>query len=176
MSDHTRQDAEKLVEIHKARDEWEGNLLMGYLRDNGVEASFQGEPSVNLDMAHMLKSTDDVFGVYVLEENGPRARELVNEFITAATDPAVLDETAAKKLHVNKEQIAQLRGAIQEERQTFEFLGWIGVVFLGSAAVLWMVWPAWLRMDTPPMLFRWTMVLILAFGAVFAGSWASRKL
>ena len=176
MSDPQRLDAEKLVEIHKARNEWEGDLLIGFLRDNGVEATFQGEPSVNLDIAHMLKSTDEAFGVYVLEENAPRARELVHEFITSVTDPSVLEEEAAKKLRVSKETITQLRGAIRDERQTFEFLGWIGVAFLGSAAVLWMVWPAWLRMDSPPMLFRWTMVLILAFGAVFAGSWASRKL
>lgn len=176
MSDSQRIDAEKLVEIHKARDEWEGNLLIGFLRDNGVEATFQGDPSVNLDVAHMLKSTDEAFGVFVLEENAPRAREMVREFIATATDPAVLEESAAKKLRVSKEQIAQLRGAIRDERQTFEFLGWIGVVFLGSAAVLWMVWPAWLRMDTPPLLFRWSMVFILALGAVFAGTWASRRL
>jgi hypothetical protein len=33
MNHSPRLDAEKLVEIHKARDEWEGNLLIGYLRD-----------------------------------------------------------------------------------------------------------------------------------------------
>lgn len=89
MSDPHPHDAEKLVEIHKARDEWEGNLLMGFLRDNGVEASFQGEPAVNLDVAHMLKSTDEAFGVYVLEGNAARARELVKEFLTAGPDDAV---------------------------------------------------------------------------------------
>src|SRR6266478_391967 len=107
-------DAEKLVEVHKARDDWDGNLLIGFLRDNGVEATFQGEPSVNLDLAHMLKSTDEAFGIYVLEEDAGKARELVREFITAATDPDVLEETAAHKVHLSKEQITQLRGAIRE--------------------------------------------------------------
>ena len=176
MNHSPRLDAEKLVEIHKACNDWEGNLLIGFLRDNGIEATFQGDPSVNLDMAHMLKSTDEAFGVYVLEENVARARELVHEFLTTATDETVLDELAAQKLRVSKETIAQLRGALKDERETFEFLGWIGVVFLGAAALLWVIWPAWLKIDAPPALFRWAMVLLLALGAVFAGSWASRRL
>jgi hypothetical protein len=173
MSDSQRLDAEKLVEIHKARDEWEGNLLIGYLRDNGVEATFQGDPAVNLDVAHMLKSTDDAFGVFVLEENAAKGRELVREFVTTATDQAVLEEDAAEKLHVSKEQITQLRGALLEERQTFGFLGWMGLVFLGSAALVWLAGPA---LELPQMVRHWTMVVLLALGAVCAGRWASRKL
>jgi hypothetical protein len=169
-------DAEKLVEIHKARDEWEGNLLIGFLRDNGIEASFQGEPSVDLDLGHMLKSTDEAFGVYVLEHNAGKARELVGEFLSAATDPTMLEETAAKKLRVDKETITRLRGAIREERQTFEFLGWIAVAFFGAGALLWLAWPAWLRMEPPPVLFRWAMIVLLAMGAVFAAGWSRRRL
>ncbi len=89
MSDPHRRDAEKLVEIHKARDEWEGNLLIDFLRESGMEASFQGDPSVNLDLAHMLKSTDEAFGVYVLEHHAGKARELVKEFLAASPDDAV---------------------------------------------------------------------------------------
>ena len=176
MNHSPRLDAEKLVEIHKAHDEWEGNLLIGFLRDNDIQATFPGELAVNLDPAHMSKSADEVFGVYVLEENAARARELVHDFLTTATDETVLDEMAAHKLRVSKETITQLRGALKDERETFEFLGWIGVVFLGAAALLWVIWPEWLKMDAPPALFRWAMVLVLALGAVFAGSWASRRL
>ncbi len=89
MSDSSRLDAEKLVEVHKARDEWEGNLLIDFLRESGMEASFQGVPSVNLDLAHMLKSTDEAFGVYVLEHDAGKARELVKEFLAAGPDDAV---------------------------------------------------------------------------------------
>ena len=176
MSEAQRLDSEKLVEIYKARDEWEGNLLIGFLRDNGVEATFQGDPSVNLDMAHMLKSTDEAFGVYVLEHEAGKARALVKEFVTAATDDSMLEETAAHTLRVDKETITRLRGALKEEQETFDFLGWVGVVFLGSAALLWVIWPAWLKIEAPPGLFRWAMALMLALGAVFAGSWASRRL
>ena len=168
-------DAENLVEIHKARDEWEGNLIIGWLRDNGLEATFQGDPSVNLDMAHMLKSTDEAFGIFVLEHEAERGRQLVHEFLTAVTDQSILEETAAQKLRVDKETITRLRGALRDERQTFEFLGWLGVVFLGAAAVLWLIWPAWLRMDAPPAVMRWTMVALLVAGAFFAGKWAGRE-
>jgi hypothetical protein len=176
MSDHARQDAEKLVEIHKARDGWEGNLLIGFLRDNGVEASFQGDPSVNLDMAHMLKSTDEAFGVFVLEENVARARELVHEFLTTATDPTVLEEAAAKKLRVSKEQIAQLRGAIRDERQTFAFLQWLGMIFLGALALLWAFWPEWLKTEAPAAVYRWSAVSLLMVAALLVGGWTRRKL
>ena len=175
MSDHSA-DAEKLVEIHKARDEWEGNLIIGWLRDNGVTATFQGEPSVDLDLAHMLKSTDEAFGVFVLEHDAERGRQLVREFLGAATDEGVLEDTAAQKLRVDKATIQRLRGALTEERKTFEFLGWVGVVFLGAAAVLWVMWPAWLKHEAPSAVLRWAMVVLLALGAVFAGSWASRRL
>src|SRR5712691_3912915 len=148
-------DSEKLVEIHKARDEWEGNFLIGYLRDNGIESTFQGDPSVDLDLAHMLKSTDDAFGVYVLEHDAVRARQLVQEFMSAVTDESMLEETAAQKLRVDKETITRLRGALIEERRTFEFLGWVGVVFLGAAALLWLIWPDWLKVEAPSALLRW---------------------
>lgn len=169
-------DSEKLVEVHKARDEWEGSLIIGWLRDNGVQASFQGDPSVNLDMAHMLKSTNEAFGVFVLDHDAARGRQLVQEFIGAVTDDSILEETAAQHLRVDKETITRLRGALKDERQTFEFLGWVGVVFLGAAALLWIIWPPWLKIEAPSAVLRWAMVVLLAVGAVFAGRWAGRKL
>ena len=164
-----------LVEVHKARDTWEGTLLTGYLRDNGIEAAFQGDPNVSFDMTELLRNSNEAFGVFVLEPEVARAKALIAEFLTAATDESVLAETAAHKLKVDKETIHRLRGALVEERRTFEFLGWTGVVFLGAAALLWIIWPAWLKMETPPAIFRWLMVLLLTFGAVFAGNWANKR-
>ena len=164
-----------LVEVHKARDTWEGTLLTGYLRDNGIEAAFQGDPNVSFDMTELLRNSDEAFGVYVLASDVGRAKELIAEFLTSATDESVLAETAAQTLRVDKEAIHRLRGALVEERRTFEFLGWLGVAFFGAATLLWIIWPAWLKMDAPPALFRWLMVLLLTLGAVFAGNWANKR-
>ena len=162
--------------MHKARDSWEGALLTGYLRDNDIEAAFQGDPNVSFDMTELLRNSDEAFGVFVLEPDATRAQALITEFLTTATDESVLAETAAQKLQLDKETIHRLRGALVEERRTFEFLGWVGVAFLGAAALLWMIWPAWLKMDVPPAIFRWLMVALLTIGAVFAGNWANRKI
>ena len=89
MSEPAPLNSEKLVEVHKAREEWEGNLLIDYLRKNGVSAAFQGESAINLDLAHFLKNTDEAFGVYVLEEDASKARELVKEFFAARPEDAV---------------------------------------------------------------------------------------
>jgi hypothetical protein len=56
-----------------------------------------------------------------------------------------------------------------EERRTFALLGWVGVIFLGAAALLWMIWPSWLKMEAPPSGFRWFMVAVLLLGAIIAG-------
>lgn len=164
-----------LVEVHKARDMWEGTLLTSYLRDNGIKAAFQGDPNVSFDMTELLRNSDEAFGVFVLAPEAVRAKELIVEFLTAATDESVLVETAAHKLQVDKETIHRLRGVVVEERRTFELLGWLGVVFLGAAALLWIIWPAWLKMDVPSAPFRWIMVLLLALGAVFAGNWINKR-
>jgi hypothetical protein len=176
MSDRDQLNSENLVEVYKAHDEWEGNLLVGYLRDNGVEATLQ-EPheDVPLNAAKVFSGTDKVLGLFVLEHDRQKASELVNEFLSAAADQSVLEETAAEQLHVDKETITRLRGALQEERKTFEFLAWSGVAFLGAAAMLWAIWPAWLKVEPPAPEFRWVMVILLALGAVFAGAWSSRS-
>ena len=109
----------KLVEVHKARDSWEGTLLTSYLRDNGIEAAFQGDPNVSFDMTELLRNSDEAFGVFVLEPDVARAQALITEFLTTVTDELVLAETAAHKLKVDKETIHRLRGALVEERRTF---------------------------------------------------------
>jgi hypothetical protein len=165
-----------LVEIHKARSVTEGVLLTGFLRHNGIEAAFQGDPNVTFDMKELLQTSDETMGVFVLPADAARARELCAEFSAAVTDESVLAESAAQKLRVGKETIHRLREELKEERRTFEFLGWIGVVFLGAAAALWAIWPAWLKMDAPALPLRLAMVVLLTMGAVFAGSWTSRRL
>jgi len=168
--------SENLVLVHHARDEWSGNIIVGYLRDNGVEATLQSPPSMApLDSAESLSGSDKVNGVFVLDHEASHARELVNEFLNTVTDEQVLEEAAAQKLKLDKETVKQLRGALKEERQTFEFLGWIGVAFLGAAAVLWAIWPAWLKIGPPPPEFRWVVVMLLLLAAVFAGTWTSRR-
>jgi hypothetical protein len=168
--------SEQLVQVHHARDEWEGNIVVGYLRDNGIEATLQTPPSMApLDVAESLSGSDKVNGVFVLEHEAEHARGLLKEFLNTVTDDQVLEETAAQKLKLNKETIGQLRGALREERQTFEFLGWTGVVFLGAAALLWAIWPDWLKIAPPSPGARWVVVILLALAAVFAGSWASRR-
>lgn len=172
-----RERSEKLVQVHQARDEWEGNIVVGYLRDNGVEATLQSPPSMPpLDAVENLSGSDKANGIFVLEHEAEHARGLLKEFLSAVTDDQVLEETAAQKLKLDKATIGQLRGALREEQQTFEFLGWAGVAFLGAAALLWAIWPEWLKIAPPPPEFRWVVVILLALAAVFAGNWASRRL
>jgi len=168
--------SQDLVLIHHARDEWDGNILVGYLRDNGVEATLQSPPSMPpLDAMENLSGTDKVNGIFVLGYQADRARELVKEFVNTVTDEQVLEEAAAQKLKLDKETVTKLRGALKEERQTFAFLGWIGAAFLGAAALLWAIWPAWLKIGPPSPEFRWVVVVLLLLAAVFAGSWTSRR-
>jgi hypothetical protein len=177
MNEEERLRSERLLEIHQARDEWEGNLLITYLRDNGVEATLQSPPAVPpLDAAEILSGTEKVCGVFVLEHEAQRATELVKEFLSAAPDDSILEQTAMQKPQVDKETMARLRGALREERRTFEFLGWIGVVFLGAAALLWAIGPAWLKIAAPSPEFRWVVAILLVLAAVFVGSWASKRM
>jgi hypothetical protein len=168
--------SENLVQIHQAHDEWEGNIIIGYLRDNGVEATLREPASMApLDAAESLSGTDKANGIYVLDHEADHARKLLEEFLNTVTDEKVLEEAASQKLKLDKETIGQLRTALREEQQTFVFLGWIGVVFLGAAALLWAIWPEWLKINPPPPEFRWVVVILLGLAAVFAGNWASRS-
>lgn len=167
--------SENLVEVHQAHDEWEGSIIVGYLRDNGVEATLRQPPSMPpLDAVESLSGADKGNGIYVLEHEADHARNLLKEFLNTVTDEQVLEEEAGQKLKLDKETIGQLRTALREEHKTFVFLGWTGVVFLGAAALLWAIWPGWLKIGPPPAEFRWVVVILLALAAVFAGNWASR--
>jgi hypothetical protein len=167
--------SENLVQVHHAHDEWEGSIIVGYLRDNGVEATLQHPPSMPpFDAAESLSGTEKVNGIFVLEHDADRARNLLKEFLNTVTDEQILEEAAGQKLKLDKETIGQLRSALREEHRTFVFLGWTGVVFLGAAALLWAIWPGWLKIGPPPPEFRWVVVILLALAAVFAGTWASR--
>lgn len=169
--------SENLVQVHKARDEWEGNIILGYLRSNDVEATLRRPPAMPpLDAVENYSGSDKVNGIFVLEHEAEKARGLLHEFLTTVTNDQILEEAASHKLKLDKETIAQLRVALREERRTFEFLGWVAVVFLGAAALLWAIWPAWLKIAAPAAEFRWVMVILLALSAVFAGSWAAKHM
>jgi len=174
MSESER--SETLVQVHHARDEWEGNIVVGYLRDNGVEATLQNPPPIPpLDVAENLSGSEKVNGVFVLEHEAEHARGLLKDFVQTVTDEQILEDAAAHKLKLDKETIGKLRGALREEQQTFELLGWLGVAFLGAAALLWAIWPQWLKIAPPTPVLRWLMVILLAVAAMFAGSWSSRR-
>jgi hypothetical protein len=167
--------SEKLVLVYHARNEWEGNLLVSYLRDNKIDATLRSPPSVApLDAAEALSGSDRVNGVFVLEHEAPQAREFLRILQSTVADEQLLEHEAAQRLKLNKETIAQLRGVLKEEKKTFEFLGWIGFVFFGAAAALWAIWPAWLKIAPLPGVLHWMIVILLALAALFAGSWASR--
>ena len=146
--------------------------MIGYLHDNGIEAAFQGLPAMPLVAGELLGTSDHVVGIYVLEHDAVRTRELVNEFLSSGN----VETTSPKKPHLDKQRIAELRGVLAEERQTFEFLGWVAVVFLAALAPLWAVWPIWLKTEPPAPFYRWTGVALLALAAVFAGNYASRHM
>ncbi|HVM59294.1 MAG TPA: hypothetical protein VMV72_00370 [Verrucomicrobiae bacterium] len=170
-----REQSEDLVQVHHAHDEWEGNIIVGYLRDNGVEATLQAPPAVPpLDAMETLSGAEKTNGIFVLEDQADKARALLKDFVSTVADEQVLEEAASQKLKLDKETIGQLRTALREERQTFALLGWVSVVFLGAAALLWAIWPSWLRIGPPTPVLRWVVVILLALAAVFAGNWASR--
>jgi hypothetical protein len=81
MSEQER--SEKLVQVHHARNEWEGNLVVGYLRDNGIEATLQSPPSVTLFVTENPGGDDKANGVFVLEHETEHARGLLKEFLQA---------------------------------------------------------------------------------------------
>jgi hypothetical protein len=167
--------SENLVQVHHAHDEWEGSIIVGYLRDNGVEATLRQPPSMPpFDAAENLSGTEKVNGIFVLEHEADKARNLLKEFLNTVTDEQILEDAAGQKLKLDKETIGRLRTATREEHQTFVFLGWTGAVFLGAAALLWAIWPEWLKIGPPPAALRWVVVILLAVAAVFAGNWASR--
>jgi len=60
--------SEELVLVYHVRDEWQGNIVVGYLRENGVEATLQSPPSVPpLDLVDNLTGSDKVNGIFVLQ-------------------------------------------------------------------------------------------------------------
>src|SRR5208282_3975085 len=111
--------SENLVEVHHAHDEWEGSIIVGYLRDSGVEATLQQPPSMPpFDAAESLSGAERVNGIFVLEHEADKARKLLQEFLNTVTDEQILEEAAGQKLKLDKETIGRLRTASREERKT----------------------------------------------------------
>jgi len=151
----------KLVQVHKARNEWQGNLLVGYLQDNGVEAVIRCAPSIPpYDIAESMYSKNKIDGIFVREPDAGRARKLIKEFLATATDAPSLDALAAQRPPLTKEKIGQLRGALREERRTFRFLGWLTVAFLVAV---------WLLLGRPVLHSGWPMLTILVTLAMCVG-------
>ena len=89
-----RERSEELVQVHHARDECEGNIVVGYLRENGIEATLQSPPSVPpLDLVENLTGSDKINGVFVLEHEAEHARSLLKEFLQAGGQAEDSNET-----------------------------------------------------------------------------------
>lgn len=175
MSDNQPLDAEKLIPVHRARSEWEGNVVIEHLRHHGIEATLQARISGALAGTDAgFADPDTTATVCVLEHDRARADEAVRTLLAAVADERALEDAAAQKLHLDKTTIHRLREELREERRTFNFLGWLFVIFLGASAALWAIWPAWLKTAPPDPTIRVVMVIMLALGAVFAGNWASK--
>jgi hypothetical protein len=170
MSELDRLETEKLVVVHRARDEWEANIIVGYLQDCGIEATCR---------AHSVRSKSGVRAgfyepdtgcdVMVLEHNLDQAQEQMATFTSAVTDPQLLEEQAAKKLRLTKETIADLRAALREENETFGLLGWLVAAFCVSTALFWAIWPKWLSTGVPFGVMRWVTVGMLMAAALLVG-------
>jgi hypothetical protein len=176
MNDRGPAGSDELVSVHHARDEWEGNIVVGYLRESGVEATLGAGPALApLDAVEELGGNERVGSVLVAAADADTARRLLKGMFETAADESVLAEEAARQLKLDKETIHRLREDLREERQTFDFLRWIGVVVLACLAVLWAIWPPWLKVPPPLPILRLGGTILLALAAVFAGSWISRR-
>jgi hypothetical protein len=82
MNDPNPLRSENLIRIYKAQSEWEGNAMVDYLRNNGVEAMLEIAPSVApLDVAEQLSGSDKTGDILVLQHEADHARKLVAEFV-----------------------------------------------------------------------------------------------
>jgi len=88
MSEPNPLNSENLVPIHKAGSEWEGNMIVNYLRENGIDATLESPPSVPpLDVAEELSGSDRSDAIFVLQHDADRARILVREFLAQRPEP-----------------------------------------------------------------------------------------
>ena len=163
-----QEQSEKLVQVYRARNEWEGSLVLGYLHDNGVEATLRAPPVMPpVDYYELFNRNETIDGIFVLEHQAIRAHELIADFLVAPTDESSLEELAAKKEHPGRETIHRLRIAVREERRTFEFIGWLVIAFCVAG---------WLLVATPVPPGPWTSLVLLVIIALLVGSWSRRRL
>jgi hypothetical protein len=170
MNELDRLESERLVVAHRARDEWEANIMVGYLRDCGVEAMCRPNATRSKSAARAgYYEPDTGCDVLVLEHNVDKARECMAAFQEAVTDDKMLDEEAARRLRLDRESIGRLRLAVREEQATFRFLGWLVVAFFVSAALLWALLPKWVTAGVPFGIMRWVTVGMLILAALLTG-------
>lgn len=170
MNELDRLETERLVAAHRARDEWEANIMVGYLQDCGVEATCR--PNATRDKAAARAGyyePNTGCDVLVLEHNLAKARECMAAFQEAVTDEKLLEEEAAKKLRLDRETIGRLRTSLRAEQDTFRFLGWLVVAFFVSAAMLWAILPRWISTGVPFGVMRWVTVGMLMLAALLVG-------
>ena len=158
---------EKLVQVHKARNEWEGNLIVDFLRNQGVEATLRPPPSMPpCDYYELFNRNETIDGIFVRESDADCARKLIREFLTTAADTPSLEALAAQRPPLTKEKIGQLRGALREERRTFQFLGWLIVAFLVAV---------WLWLGSPLLRSGGLMLALLALLAMCVGYFLRKR-
>jgi hypothetical protein len=79
---------EELVPVHEVPDEATGTILVGFLRDQGIDATLA---PVEISMLPGVESAGHGYWgqVEVLERNEPEARELIREYLGApqSTEP-----------------------------------------------------------------------------------------
>jgi len=159
--------AAKLVQVHKASSETEGNLLVGYLQDNGIEVVMRLPPSIPpYDFVERMCRNNKIYGISVREPDADRARQLIQEFLTTASDAPSLEALATRHPPLTKEKIGKLRGALREERRTFRFLGWLAVAFLAAA---------WILSGNPLPRSGWPTLVMLVLLAVLVGNLARKR-
>jgi hypothetical protein len=156
--------AENLVQVFRARDDCQGALLIGFLKDHGIAATLRLPPSVPpFDWYEFFARNNSIDGIFVFERDAERARELIREFLVAKTDEPALEQMAAQKPHPDRQQIGELRAALREERRTFRFLGWLAVAFVLAAGLF-------LSLPFSPL--RWVGLVIIGW---MVGSWLYEK-
>ena len=129
MSDESQLKAENLVQVFKSADEVEATVIEGYLRESGIaDTCVRGLGNPMLRDMDLLHVNEIGFGVYVLEHDGERARELVAEFQSANVDDAAL-EAAAIASPATKNELVETRAESVERQRTWNLFIWVLIVF-----------------------------------------------
>ena len=96
--------AAKLVQVHKAGNEMEGNLLVAHLQDNGIEVAMRLPPSVPpYDAVEWMVGKNKIYSIFVREPDADHARQLIQQFSATAVDMPSLEALAAQRLPLTRD-------------------------------------------------------------------------